>query len=65
MPTRITGGSSVRLCVRGCRQVCFNPMQLHLKYVATLPCNLLLIACFFDNVSQGSVARSRGTINNH
>ena len=46
IPTRITGGSSVRLCVRGSRQVGFNPMQLHLKYVATLPCNLLLIACF-------------------
>jgi len=29
----------------------------HLKYVATLPCNLLLMACFADiNVSQGSVA---------
>ena len=29
----------------------------HLKYVATLPCNLSLIACFADiNVSQGSVA---------
>ena len=29
----------------------------HLKYVATLPCNLLLTACFADiNVSQGSVA---------
>jgi len=29
----------------------------HLKYVATLPCNLLLMACFGDiNVSQGSVA---------
>jgi len=28
-----------------------------LKYVATLPCNLLLMACFADiNVSQGSVA---------
>ena len=30
----------------------------HLKYVATLPCNLSLMACFADiNVSQGSVAR--------
>ena len=29
----------------------------HLKYVATLPCNLSLMACFGDiNVSQGSVA---------
>ena len=29
----------------------------HLKYVATLPCNLLLMACFGEfNVSQGSVA---------
>jgi len=29
----------------------------HLKYVATLPCNLSLRACFADiNVSQGSVA---------
>jgi len=29
----------------------------HLKYVATLPCNLSLMACFADiNVSQGSVA---------
>jgi len=29
----------------------------HLKYVATLPCNLSLMACFADiNVSRGSVA---------
>ena len=29
----------------------------HLKYVATLPCNLSLMACFANiNVSQGSVA---------
>jgi len=29
----------------------------HVKYVATLPCNLSLMACFTDsNVSQGSVA---------
>ena len=29
----------------------------HLKRVATLPCNLSLMACFADsNVSQGSVA---------
>ena len=29
----------------------------HIKYVATLPCNLSLMACFADiNVSQGSVA---------
>jgi len=28
----------------------------HLKYAATLPCNLLLMACFGDiSVSQGSV----------
>ena len=32
-----------------------NP--LHLKYVATLPCNVSLVACFVDiNVSHGSVA---------
>jgi len=41
----------------------------HLKYVATLPCNLLLMACFADiNVSQGSVAtyaRCGGTFNMH
>jgi len=38
-----------------------------LKYVATLPCNLSLMACFADtNVSQGSVAtyaRCSGIIN--
>jgi len=29
----------------------------HLKYVATLPCNLSLMACFADiNVSRGNVA---------
>jgi len=29
----------------------------HLKYVATVPCNLSLMACFADiNVSQGSIA---------
>ena len=29
----------------------------HLKYVATVPCNFSLLACFADiNVSQGSVA---------
>jgi len=29
----------------------------HLKYAATLPCNLSLMVCFADiNVSQGSVA---------
>jgi len=37
------------------------------KYVATLPCNLSLMACFADiNVSQGSVAtyaRCGGTFN--
>jgi len=33
----------------------------NLKYVATLPCNLSLIACFADsNVSQGSVATFAG-----
>ena len=41
----------------------------HLKYVATLPCNLLLTACFADiNVSQGSVAtygRCSGIFNIH
>ena len=41
----------------------------HLKYVATLPCNLLLMACFADvNVSQGSVAtqaRCGGIFNIH
>ena len=32
-----------------------TPPQL--KYVATLPCNLSLLACFADiNVSEGSVA---------
>jgi len=41
----------------------------YLKYVATLPCNLLLMACFADiNVLQGSVptyARCDGTFNVH
>jgi len=41
----------------------------HLKHVATLPCNLSLIACFADaNVSQGSVAtyaRCGGIFNIH
>jgi len=41
----------------------------HLKYVATLPCNLTLMACFADNnVSQGSVAthaRCGGIFNIH
>jgi len=41
----------------------------HLKYVATLPCHLSLMACFADiNVSQGSVAthaRCGGTFNIH
>ena len=41
----------------------------HLKYVATLPCNLSLLACFADiNVSQGSVAtyaRCGGILNIH
>ena len=39
----------------------------YLKYVATLPCNLSLMACFADiNVSQGSVAtyaRCSGSFN--
>ena len=34
-----------------------GPTPPHLKYAATLPCNLSLMACFADvNVSQGSVA---------
>jgi len=41
----------------------------HLKYVATLPCNLSLMACFADiNVSLGSVAtyaRCGGIFNTH
>jgi len=41
----------------------------HLKYVATLPCNLPLMVCFADiNVSQGSVAtyaRCGGIFNKH
>jgi len=41
----------------------------HLKYAATLPCNLSLMACFADiNVSQGSVAtyaRCDGIFNTH
>ena len=41
----------------------------HLKYVATLPCNLSLISCFVDtDVSQGSVAayaRCCGIFNVH
>ena len=41
----------------------------HLKYVATLPCNLSLMACFADiNISQGSLAtyaRCRGSFNIH
>ena len=39
----------------------------HVKYVATLPCNLLLMVCFGDiNVSQGSVeARCGGMFNIH
>ena len=36
------------------------------KHVATLPCNLSLIACFSDvNVSQGSYARCVGTFSVH
>jgi len=41
----------------------------HLKYVATLRCNLSLMACFADfNVSQGNVtthARCGGIVNIH
>ena len=41
----------------------------HMKYAATLPCNLLSMACFADsNVSQGSVAayvRCGGICNIH
>jgi len=41
----------------------------HFKYVATLPCNFSLMACFADNnVSQGSVvtyARCAGMFNYH
>jgi len=37
--------------------VWLSTIPSHLKYVATLTCNLSLIACFADiNVSQGSVA---------
>jgi len=37
-----------------------------LKSVATLPCNLSLVACFADiNVSQGSGARCGGIFNMH
>jgi len=43
--------------------------QSHLKYVATLPCNLSLMACFAGiNVSQGSAdtyARCGGIFNIH
>ena len=46
-----------------------NNPAVYLQYVATLPCNLSLIACFFDfNVSQGSVAtyaRCGGIFSNH
>ena len=42
---------------------------LHLKYVATLPCNLSIVACFADiNVLHGSVAtytRNGGILNTH
>jgi len=44
-------------------------MFIIIKYAATLPCNLSLMACFADiNVSQGSVAtyaRCCGTFNMH
>ena len=37
--------------------ICQLTTPLHLKYVATMPCNLSLLACFAEiNVSQGSVA---------
>ena len=37
--------------------VCWPSAQVHLKYLATLPCDLSLMACFADiNASQGSVA---------
>ena len=34
----------------------------HIKYVTTVPCNLLLIACFVTNVSQRSVAHMQGVL---
>jgi len=44
-------------------------LKTHLKDVATLPCNLSLIACFADiDVSQGSVAtyaKWGGVVNIH
>jgi len=37
--------------------LCLLTVPPHLKYTATLPCNLSLMACFADiNISQGSVA---------
>jgi len=37
--------------------ICILTTPPHVKYVATLPCNLSLMACFADiDVSQGSVA---------
>ena len=49
--------------------ICLLATPPHLQYVATLPCNLSLMACFADiNVSQGSVAtyaRCGGIFNIH
>jgi len=49
--------------------ICLLTTQPHLKYVATLPCNLSLMACFAGvNFSQGSVAtyaRCGGSFNIH
>ena len=49
--------------------ICLLTTPTHLKYVATLPCNFSLMACFTDiNVSQGSVAtyaRRGGIFNIH
>ena len=52
------------------RTLCNKPFLIwllttppHLKYVATLPCNLSLMACFADiNVSRGSVATYAGAV---
>jgi len=49
--------------------ICLLTAQPQLKYIATVPCNLSLMACFADlNVSQGSVAttaRCGGMFNMH
>ena len=51
--TKTTGPIDIHVPFELCTQV--GPS--HLTYVATLPCNLSLMACFADiNVSQGSVA---------